>query len=144
MRIELRNFLLLRMPTASNGWKAVSGSSEKARRAGVAGVEDQGMLSQGSPVNPGELAISSEACASVPRIRNGTRSVGLVGRARRSECTLTEVNCRQGQPEATVMDSPAVLRTHSTREGGEPQGSRKGRPGYPLEGRGKQMDGATQ
>lgn len=41
------------------------------------------------------------------------------------------------------MDNPAVLRTHTTYEGGEPQGSRKGRPGYPLEGRGEQMDGVT-
>src|SRR5215831_21248285 len=31
-----------------------------------------------------------------------------------------------------------VLRPHITEEGGEPQGSRKGRPRYPLEGRGKQ------
>jgi hypothetical protein len=58
--------------------------------------------------------------------------------------TSTEVNCSQGQPEAAVMGSGEVLRTHSTYEGGEPQGSRKGRPGYPLEGRGEQMDGVTQ
>jgi hypothetical protein len=31
-----------------------------------------------------------------------------------------------------------------TREGGEPQGSRKGRPRYPLEGRGEQVDASTQ
>ncbi len=30
----------------------------------------------------------------------------------------------------------AVVPPHSTCEGGEPQGSRKGRPRYPLEGRG--------
>jgi hypothetical protein len=101
------------------------------------------MLSQGSPVNPGELTISSRSCASVPRIRSGTRSVGQEGWAYRSEHILVEVNRRQGKPEATVTDSPAVLRTHGTCEGGEPQGSRKGRPGYPLEGRGEQMDGAT-
>jgi hypothetical protein len=41
------------------------------------------------------------------------------------------------------MDSREVLRTHGTGEGGEPQGSRKGRPGYPLEGRGEQMDAVT-
>ena len=35
-------------------------------------------------------------------------------------------------------DGRAVLRPHSTEEGGEPQGSRKGRPRNPLEGRGKQ------
>jgi hypothetical protein len=37
-----------------------------------------------------------------------------------------------------MMDGRAVLRTHSTDEGGEPQGSRKGRPRNPLEGRGEQ------
>jgi hypothetical protein len=101
------------------------------------------MLSKGSPVNPGELAISSEVCAKAPRIRNGTRPVGRRGTIHRSELALTEVSRRQGKPEAAAMDSRAVLRTHSTYEGGEPQGSRKGRPGYPLEGRGEQMDGVT-
>lgn len=102
------------------------------------------MLSKGSPVNPGELTISSRHCAPVPRIRSGTWSVGQEGWAYRSEHALTEVRRRQGKPEATVTGSSAVLRTHSTDEGGEPQGSRKGRPGYPLEGRGEQMDGVTR
>jgi hypothetical protein len=118
--------------------------SDSARAAGVAGVRDRGMLPKGSPVNPGELAISSKSCALVPRIRSGTGSVGREGWAYRSEHALIEVNRSQGQPEATVTDSPAVLRTHITCEGGEPQGSRKGRPGYPLEGRGEQMDGVTR
>jgi hypothetical protein len=102
------------------------------------------MLSKGSPVNPGELAISSRRCATVPRNRSGTWSVGQEGWAYRNEYTLTEVRRHQGQPEVAVTDSSAVLRTHSTCEGGEPQGSRKGRPGYPLEGRGEQMDGVTR
>lgn len=102
------------------------------------------MLSKGPPVNPGELAISSASCAPVPRIKSGTRSVGQEGRAYRSEHTLTEVSRRRGQPEAVVTDNPAVLRTHSTNEGGEPQGSRKGRPGHPPEGRGEQMDGVIR
>ena len=43
------------------------------------------------------------------------------------------------------MDSTEVLRTHTTCEGGEPQGlQRWKRPGYPPEGRGEQMDGASQ
>lgn len=112
--------------------------------AGVAGVEGQGMFPKGFPVNPGELAISSKDCAQVPRIRNGTGPVGQGGRVHRSEYALTEVSHRQGQPEAVTMDSPAVLRTHSTDEGGKPQGSCKGRPGYPLEGRGEQIDGVTR
>lgn len=38
----------------------------------------------------------------------------------------------------------AVLRVHSTDEGGEAQGSRKGRPRYPLEGRDEQIDASVQ
>jgi hypothetical protein len=52
--------------------------------------------------------------------------------------------CCQGRPEATATGRRAVLRTHSTDEGGEPQGSRKGRPRYPLEGRGEQVDASAQ
>ena len=37
------------------------------------------MLSKGSPVNPGELAISSEDCAKVSRIRSETGPVGQEG-----------------------------------------------------------------
>jgi hypothetical protein len=119
-------------------------ASVHASLSGAAGVEDQGMRSKGSPVNPGELTISSRSCAGVARIRSGTRPTGQEGSAHGSEYALIEGSCRQGQPEATVIDSPAVLRTHSTDESGEPQGSRKGRPGHPPEGRGEQMGGVTQ
>jgi hypothetical protein len=44
----------------------------------------------------------------------------------------------KGRPEEARTDAGAVLRPNSTDEGGEPQGSRKGRPRNPLEGRGKQ------
>src|SRR5215813_3299052 len=49
-----------------------------------------------------------------------------------------EVRATKGRPEEARMDAGAVLRPYSTCEGGEPQGSRKGRPRNPLEGRGKQ------
>ncbi len=42
------------------------------------------------------------------------------------------------------MGGRAVLRVHSTDEGGEPQGSRKGRPRHPLEGRDEQGDVSMQ
>jgi RNA-directed DNA polymerase len=44
----------------------------------------------------------------------------------------------------TVEGGGAVVPPHSTWEGGEPQGSRKGRPRYPLEGRGEQVDASTR
>src|SRR4029077_19522139 len=47
---------------------------------------------------------------------------------------------RQGKPETAGTDGRAVLRPYSTCEGGEPQGFRKERPRYPLEGRGEQAD----
>jgi hypothetical protein len=49
-----------------------------------------------------------------------------------------EVRTTKGRPEEVRMDVGAVLQPYSTDEGGEPQGSRKGRPRNPLEGRGKQ------
>ncbi len=49
-----------------------------------------------------------------------------------------EVRATKGRPEEARRDAGAVLRPYSTEEGGEPQGSRKGRPRNPLEGRGKQ------
>src|SRR5215471_5140877 len=42
----------------------------------------------------------------------------------------------QGSTGGVTDGSGAVVETHSTEEGGEPQGSRKGRPRDPLEGRG--------
>jgi hypothetical protein len=49
-----------------------------------------------------------------------------------------EVRATKGRPEEARRDLGAVLQPHSTDEGGELQGSRKGRPQDPLEGRGKQ------
>ena len=51
-----------------------------------------------------------------------------------------EVRATKGRPEEARTDAGAVLQPHSTDEGGKPQGSRKGRPRNPLEGRGKQAD----
>ena len=71
------------------------------------------MLLKGFPRNPGELP-------HLLLIMGGT------------DC--------QGRPEAIGKDGGAVLRPRSTCEGGEPQGFRKERPRYPLEGRGEQAD----
>jgi hypothetical protein len=63
-----------------------------------------------------------------------TRSLGQEGipPEKRSD-PRAEVSARQGQPEVGGTDRREGLRTHSTDEGGEPQGSREGRPWYPLE-----------
>jgi hypothetical protein len=104
----------------------------------------RGMLSSGLPVNPGELSTSPEPGESVQPDPNGTRSQGSEGVPREANRPSTRSTCHQGRPEAVGRGRRAVVRTHSTREGGEPQGSRKGRPRYPLEGRGKQVDASTR
>jgi hypothetical protein len=95
----------------------------KARTAGVAGVKDQGELSKGYPVNPGDLPISSEDWASVLPTPNRTWSRGYEETPDGSEQLLTEVNGVQAQAEVVGMDSGEVLRTHSTDEGRKAQGS---------------------
>jgi RNA-directed DNA polymerase len=75
------------------------------------------MLPKGFPRNPGEL----------PHLL----------------LTMGGTDC-QGKPEATGKDGRAVLRPRSTGEGGEPQGFRKERPRYPLEGRGEQADASAE
>jgi hypothetical protein len=55
----------------------------------------------------------------------------------------TEVSAQRGRPQGSVRDRGDCLRARSTDEVGEPQGSRKGRPRYPAEGRGEQMDEAA-
>jgi|SRR6185437_5899709 len=100
------------------------------------------MLSKGSPVNPGfsllylceQYGLGSartrmnqafEARGYAPKERNNPQHAGTHDREK---------------TEACVASKREVLRTHSTVEGGEPQGSREGRPRYPLEGRGEQQD----
>jgi hypothetical protein len=66
--------------------------------------------------------------------------VAAEGHCQKRRTSAAKVTYRQGKPEAAATGRRAVLRTHSTYEGGEPQGSGNGRPWYPLEGRGKQVD----
>ena len=72
----------------------------------------QGMLPKRFPTNPGELTISAR--------KSGNADA-------------------KGDRRRPSTDGGAVLRTRSTDEGGEPQGFRKERPRYPLEGRGEQV-----
>ena len=104
----------------------------------------RGMLSKGFPVNPGELDTSPDDGLGYARPK-GTRSRGARGvpRGKRTSPQRGET-CHQGKPEVTAKGGRAVLRVHSTGEGGEPQGSRKGRPRYPLEGRDEQIDVSAQ
>jgi hypothetical protein len=76
----------------------------------------RGMLPKGFSRNPGELAIAF----------------------------AREETSRQGKLEANGTDGLSILRPYSTCESGKPQGFRKERPRYPLEGRGEEADGSTE
>ena len=94
---------LVAMPTPLTRRKAASGSDRYSEV--VLGSPEslaRGMLPQGLPRNPRELAISS---------RNAVMGGNGVP---------------EGRPKGARKDGGAVLRPHSTGEGGEPQGSARG------------------
>src|ERR1700737_2506293 len=69
------------------------------------------MFSQGSPVNPGELAISSGRCAPVPRIRRGTWSTGQEG---------TPVEANTPSPKSGVVKGNQRRRSRIVEQSYEP------------------------
>src|SRR5262249_1377375 len=114
-----KSFIVAR-PTYSAERKAVSGNDHYLRgRADSPGSLAQGMLHRDGPGT--EESSPSPLTPGGPPLEMGR-----------------EVRATKGRPEEAGMDLGAVLQPHSTDEGGGPQGSRKGRPRDPLEGRGKQ------
>jgi hypothetical protein len=113
VKIQLRKPSIVAMPTPLVRRKAVLGRPLLQGRAGVAGVPSSGHAFKGIPQEP----------------RRAPHPLLIMGGT-----------VDQGKPKVNGKDGRAVLRTHSTCEGGEPQGSRKGRPRNPLEGRGEQAD----
>jgi hypothetical protein len=82
------------------------------------------MLSQGSAVNRGKSSDLFDHTGMVPPDPNRTRSLGRGGVPHEKQSgPRIEVNEPQGQPEGLGTDQADFLRTHSTDEGGEPQGS---------------------
>jgi len=100
------------------------------------------MLSKRLPANAGELTISAEWTGVwfTPRQTNQAPEVARISSERSKQILDVAVSRCQGRPEAAGTDRRAVLEPHSTREGGEPQGSGNGRPRYPLEGRRNRAD----
>ena len=99
------------------------------------------MFSQGSPVNPGQSSDLFDHTGMVLPDPNETRSLGQEGfpQQKRSDPQI-EVNERQGQPEGFGMDREDFLRTHSTDEGGEPQGSGERAATASPGGKGEQLN----
>ena len=115
VRIQLRNLISLRCRRC---WTSVEGSIWQRPllrgRAGVAGVSSPGHVSKGIVQEPKRARhLLSNQC------------IGLGG---------TWVP--EGRPKGTRMDGRAVVPPHTTEEGGEPQGSRKGAATVPTGGKG--------
>lgn len=144
MRIQLRNRFFVAMPTPLAWRKAASGQPLCEVGPGSPESLARGMLSKGFPVNPGELAASAHTGRLVPPNPNGTWSAGGEGCPRQKRTTLKRSLLPPRETGGAGMGRREVLRVHTTDEGGEPQGSRKGRPRYPLEGRDEQVGASGQ
>jgi len=141
MRIQLRNLYIVAMPTPLALRKAASWRTARARSAAVAGVPSPWHVFTETSREPRRAPCLFAQRGVVHPAYNRTGStVAAEGRRQKRRTSAATVTCRQGRPEAAATGRRAVLRTHSTYEGGEPQGSGNGRPRYPLEGRGKQVD----
>ena len=132
-------------PTPLAWRKAASGQPLLRGWPGVAGVPSPGHAFKGISREPRRapcLCRTMGAGDAQPKIN---QVLGDEGTPRRKRTNPRRAEtCCQGRPEVTATDRRAVLRTHSTYEGGEPQGSGIGRPRYPLEGRGKQVDASMK
>ena len=143
-RVQLRHRFIIATPTPLAWRKAASGRTDTARLSGVAGVPSPGHAFKWTSREPRRAPYLSRPGESVQPDPNGTRSQGNEGVPRGAKRPSTRSTCCQGRPEAAGTGRRAVVRTHSTREGGEPQGLGKGRERYPVEGRGEQVDASTK
>ena len=143
--VQLRNRFIIAMPTPLAWRKAASGQPLLRGCAGVAGVPSPGHASKGISCEPRRAPCLCRIVGVGPAQPKHDQVPGDEGPplGKRTNPRRAETCC-QGRPEATATGRRAVLRAHSTDEGGEPQGSREGRPRYPLEGRGEQVDASTQ
>ena len=137
--------LVIATPTSLSRRKAVSGQPLPRGWSGVAGVFSPGHVSTGISREPRRAPCLCRTLGVGPAQPKLDQVPGDEGspHGKRTNPQRAETCC-QGKPEATATGRRAVLRAHSTDEGGEPQGSRKGRPRHPLEGRGEQVDVSTQ
>ena len=134
---------LIVMPTPCWRRKAASGAPLGEVCPGSPESLARGMLTKGFPVNPGELPASPQYGPGGAQPKD-TWSPGGEGCPREKRTTLKRSLLLPRETGGAGTGRRAVLRFHSTDEGGEPQGSRKGRPRYPLEGRDEQVDVSGQ
>jgi hypothetical protein len=110
---------------------------------GIAGVASPGHAYKGTFREPRRAPCFSAIWALGDAQPKGTRSPGGEG-PREKRTTLKRSLLLPRETGGAGMGRRAVLRFHSTDEGGQPQGSRKGRPRHPLEGRDEQVDVSAQ
>ena len=110
MKIQLRNYYCCDSDVVEVAEGSIRDDRNCEGRTEIAGVASSGHVSKGIPQEP--------------------------RRARHFSAHQSGNAIAKGDQRRPRMDGRAVLRPHSTCEGGEPQGFRKERPRYPLEGRG--------
>src|ERR1700674_1210533 len=131
------------MPTPFSGRKAVSGTPICEAWPESPGSLARDMLTKGLSVNPGELPASPQTGPGGAQPKD-TWSPRGEGCPREKRMTLKRSHLLPRETGGAGTGRRAVLRFHTTDEGGEPQGSRKGRPRYPLEERDEQVDASAQ
>ena len=114
---QLRNLLVVAMPTPSSGRKAVLGRPLMQGRSGVAGVPSSGHASTGNSQEP-------------RRALHLLLNMGGTG--------------YQGRPEVPGRMLSSLTNPYVPVKVGNRRGSGKGRPGHPLEGRGEQTDASVE
>ena len=143
MRIQLRN----RPHCDADAVTLAEGSIRRTVTRGaarIAGVSSPGHAYKGISREPRRACCFSDNWALGDAQPKGTWSPEGEGCLREKRTTLKRSLLLPRETGGAGTSRKAVLRFHSTDEGGEPQGSRKGRPRYPLEGRGEQVDASTQ
>lgn len=143
MRIQLRNWSdrdanAVLLAEGSIRYTAMRGDT------GIAGVASPGHAYQGISREPRRACCFSVIWATRVAQPKDTRSPEGEGCLREKRTTLKRSHLLPRETGGADKGRQAVLRFHSTGEGGEPQGSRKGRPRYPLEGRDEQVDVSAQ
>jgi hypothetical protein len=111
---------------------------------GIAGVASTGHAYKGTFREPRRAPCFSAIWAPGGAQPKDTWSPGGEGCPREKRTTLKRSLLWPRETGGAGKGRRAVLRFHSTDEGGEPRGSRKGRPRYPLEGRDEQVDVSVQ
>ena len=133
MRIQLRN----RPHCDADAVLSAEGSIRYAVTrgvAGIAGVASPGHAYQGISREPRRAPCFSVIWALGDAQPKDTWSPRGEGCPREKRMTLERSLLRPRATGGAGTGRRAVLRIHTTDEGGEPQGSRKGRPRYPLGG----------